>query len=84
MLLLILLLMLPAAAAAQEPTSQSNPFGRVYPPRIYTTMRLTGPAPEIDGRLDDLAWQQGEWAGDYIQQIPVEGKAGMRGIRASM
>ena len=73
LLVLALLLMLPAAAAAQEPTSQSNPFGRVYPPRIYTTMRLAGPAPEIDGRLDDQAWQQGEWAGDYIQQLPVEG-----------
>jgi hypothetical protein len=65
--------MLPAAASAQEPTSPSNPFGRVYPPRIYTTMRLAGPAPDIDGRLDDEAWQQGEWASDYIQQIPVEG-----------
>jgi hypothetical protein len=62
-----------AAAAAQENASQANPFGRLYPPRIYTTMRLTGPPPEIDGRLDDDAWQQGEWAGDYTQQIPVEG-----------
>jgi hypothetical protein len=32
-----------------------------------------GPPPAIDGRLDDEAWQQGEWSGDYTQQLPIEG-----------
>ena len=58
----------PAPGAAD-----ANPFGRKYPPRVYQTRRLEGKAPEIDGRLDDEAWKQGEWAGDYTQQIPTEG-----------
>lgn len=51
----------------------SNPFGRKYPPRVYRTVRLEGRPPAIDGRLDDEAWKQGEWSGDYTQQLPVEG-----------
>ena len=27
----------------------------------------------IDGRFDDEAWQQGEWAGSYRQNMPIEG-----------
>jgi hypothetical protein len=67
-------------ALAQEPApapapgaADANPFGRKYPARVYQTRRLEGKAPEIDGRLDDEAWKQGEWAGDYTQQIPTEG-----------
>src|SRR5262250_863025 len=56
-------------------TDAPNPFGRKYPVRIYQTVRLEGPAPDIDGRLDDAAWRQGDWAGDYTQQMPVEGAA---------
>jgi hypothetical protein len=67
------------AAAQDTPltgaTKPSNPFGRVYPPRIYTTVKLKGKPPVIDGRLDDAAWQEGEWAGDYTQQLPTEGAA---------
>lgn len=66
-----------SAAADQVPPaseiSQANPFGRKYPPRIYQTARLETPPPTIDGRLDDEAWQQGEWSGDFAQQLPVEG-----------
>ena len=47
--------------------------GRAHPPRIYNTQRLTGQPPSIDGHLDDDAWKEGEWAGDYTQQLPVEG-----------
>ena len=60
-----------AQPAREEATA--NPFGRKYPPRIYRTTRLQGPPPTIDGRLDDAAWDLGEWAGDYTQQIPTEG-----------
>ena len=63
-------------ALAQEPPprpAEPNPFGRKYPPRVYRTVRLQGRPPAIDGRLDDEAWKQGEWAGDYRQQIPTEG-----------
>src|SRR5512144_49998 len=64
-----------ASAAAQDrpPGDAGNPFGRKYPPRVYRTVRLQGAAPVIDGRLDDGAWSQGEWAGDYTQQMPVDG-----------
>jgi hypothetical protein len=65
-----------ATTTAQEPeASPPNPFGRKYPPRIYHAMRLQGEPPAIDGRFDDAAWRQGEWAGDYTQQMPVEGAA---------
>lgn len=54
-------------------SAQSTEGGRARPPRIYVTQRLVGEPPSIDGRLDDAAWREGEWAGDYIQQLPVEG-----------
>jgi hypothetical protein len=60
-------------ALALPASSQTPEAGRARPPRIYTTQRLVGPPPSIDGRLDDAAWEEGEWAGDYIQQLPVEG-----------
>ncbi len=70
-------LALGAAAAAQAQdtpgATTANPFGRKYPPRVYQTTRLQGEPPAIDGRFDDAAWQQGKWAGDYTQQMPVEG-----------
>ncbi|RPJ56735.1 MAG: hydrolase [Acidobacteria bacterium] len=71
-------LSLPLNAAGQNDQrpaagQASNPFGRVYPPRIYNTVKLAGTPPVIDGRLDDDAWKEGQWAGDYIQQIPTEG-----------
>jgi len=61
-------------ALAQETPSPENPYGRKYPPRIYTATRLSGQPPVIDGRIDDEAWQkEGEWAGDYTQNMPTEG-----------
>jgi hypothetical protein len=62
-----------AEAVAQAPPPAANPFGRKYPARVYRTVRLEGAPPAIDGRLDDAAWRQGEWSGDYTQQIPTEG-----------
>jgi hypothetical protein len=65
-------------ALAQEPPipgprADADHSGRKYPARIYGTLRLEGRPPTIDGRIDDPAWLQGEWAGDYTQQIPTEG-----------
>ena len=65
-----------ASEAAQAPPGQlpdANPSGRKYPARIYQTVRLNGAPPAIDGRLEDGAWKQGEWAGDYRQNMPAEG-----------
>ncbi len=64
-----------ATPVAAAPAEVANRSGRVYPPRVYTAARLQGPSPAIDGRLDDDAWREGEWSGDYRQQIPVEGAA---------
>ncbi len=61
------------AQAPDGPAPAANPFGRKYPPRVYETERLQGKPPTIDGRLDDDAWKQGEWSGNYTQQMPSEG-----------
>jgi hypothetical protein len=53
--------------------AQTPDNARAHPPRIYNTKPLAGAPPSIDGRLDDEAWKEGEWAGNYIQQNPVEG-----------
>ena len=42
--------------------------------RHYQATRLSGPPPEIDGVLDDTAWEQGEWTGDFIQFEPYNGR----------
>jgi Domain of unknown function (DUF5916)/Carbohydrate family 9 binding domain-like len=65
---------LPVASWGQEPAPvPANPYGRKYPVRIYDTVHLQGKPPVIDGRLDDEAWKEGEWAGDYTQNTPTEG-----------
>jgi hypothetical protein len=67
-----------AAASPADPKSEQkdqNPYGRVSPPRIYNSVRLQGRPPEIDGKLDDAAWAEGEWSGNYTQQMPNEGAA---------
>jgi hypothetical protein len=53
--------------------AQAPDAGRTRPPRIYNVQRLAGQPPSIDGCLDDAAWKEGEWAGEYIQAIPAEG-----------
>ncbi len=65
----------PQAQSAQQNgvPAGANPSGRKYPARVYRTVRLTGTPPTINGKLDDRAWEEGDWAGDYIQQTPNEG-----------
>jgi len=79
-LTLIFCLIASASAASQIPSATQdgissiwNPSGRKYPARIYQTVRIQGNPPVIDGRLDDPVWKEGDWAGDYIQQLPTEG-----------
>jgi hypothetical protein len=43
--------------------------------RSVRAVRLTDPI-NIDGRLDDVAWQRAEVAGDFVQRDPDEGKPG--------
>ncbi|MFD0861082.1 DUF5916 domain-containing protein [Sungkyunkwania multivorans] len=43
------------------------------PKRIYTTKALNGQeAPIIDGIIDETAWDNVEWTGDYIENRPDE------------
>ncbi len=46
--------------------------GQDYEKRTYNATRITV-APVINGELDDEAWLQGEWAGDFFQYEPTEG-----------
>ena len=59
--ILFLLAVIPLIASGQD-----------YDKRIYTATR-TSEVPVINGELDDEAWQQGEWAGDFWQFEPTEG-----------
>ncbi|MDD2763413.1 MAG: DUF5916 domain-containing protein [Opitutaceae bacterium] len=66
--------------AAQEQPSAPGKSAPLHagkaPKRVYRTVRLEGPPPKIDGRLDDACWSQGEWADDFIQREPHEGRSG--------
>ncbi len=42
--------------------------------RTYTTSKLSGISPEIDGVLDDQIWQTIEWEGDFTQHEPNNGE----------
>ena len=64
------------AALAESRADAVPPAGAAQPApaRKYPATRLTGPAPVIDGRLDDACWKTlGEWAGDFTQREPHEG-----------
>ena len=57
-------------AYSQETTTTSS----VVPKRIYNTKRVVK-APVLDGILTDETWNSVEWAGDFKQWMPDEGKA---------
>lgn len=43
--------------------------------RIYTTKRIEGKSPIIDGKFDEACWETVEWTGDYVQWKPYNAKA---------
>ena len=49
-------------------------FAQDQEQRHYRATRLTVPPPEIDGNLDDAAWQTGAWSGDFTQFEPHNGR----------
>ncbi len=67
MLLLLVMNFSPARIAAQDETS------RATAPRVLITKRISGPAPQIDGRLTDAAWELGGIATDFVQREPRTG-----------
>lgn len=52
----------------------SQAFGQIDSIKSYTTARLVGEAPQIDGVLNDAAWDQVPWGGgDFRQNSPDAG-----------
>jgi len=41
--------------------------------RVYFATRTTN-RPKIDGKLSDQCWNEGLWSGDFIQQLPLQGR----------
>jgi hypothetical protein len=41
--------------------------------RSYTTQKIRGTAPKIDGIIDEKAWEMVEWAGEFTQWMPANG-----------
>ena len=63
--------------APDQPAPAPTPApGRNLPKRVYHAVRLAGPPPKVDGKLDDPCWTQGDWQGDFIQREPHEGRPG--------
>ncbi len=46
--------------------------GLISQDRVYTTSRITGEPPVIDGIINDSAWNIVTWSGDFTQQEPYE------------
>ncbi len=40
--------------------------------RVYNTTRIIGSSPVIDGLINDEAWEQVDWSGDFTQREPFE------------
>jgi hypothetical protein len=59
--MLVLMLMIPVWLNGQD-----------FEKKVYTTVKTDNP-PVINGELDDEAWKQGEWGGDFFQYEPSEG-----------
>ncbi|HAG17396.1 MAG TPA: hypothetical protein DCG69_12895 [Bacteroidales bacterium] len=41
--------------------------------RSYTTKKISGESPKVDGLLDDSAWEQGKWEDSFTQYQPLNG-----------
>lgn len=63
---------LSAVALVFSPTAAAR-SEQAPPARIVDTQRIRGEAPHVDGRLEDSAWNQVEWSGDFTQREPNEG-----------
>lgn len=69
--LIILFLILHSAFWFTKPLSgQSLPNGQR---KQMQAVRLNGPAPKIDGKLDEEVWQQAIYVSDFLQKEPEQG-----------
>lgn len=69
-LLLCVSLPIQSLQAQEETTTDST---TVYEKRVYTTQKVSGEAPTIDGQVDDAAWDIVEWSTDYVEFEPDVG-----------
>jgi hypothetical protein len=60
----------PASPAATAPSDSA----KAIPCRHYTTCRIEGERPVLDGKIDEPVWNTVEWAGDFTQHSPREGE----------
>jgi hypothetical protein len=49
-------------------------FSTIAQNKTYKTNKISGPAPEIDGIIDDQIWENFDWEGDFTQFQPQNGK----------
>jgi hypothetical protein len=60
----LLVALLASQVAADDPIEK----------RVYTTQRINGHPPTIDGRVDDPCWDTVQWSGDFTQRSPYDGE----------
>lgn len=74
-LLIIITAFPPVAGAQQDQAATPAASGKKQPLKKVALARAINPhAPAIDGKLDDPAWQHGEWYSDFVQFHPYEGQ----------
>lgn len=76
--ILIILLVFSATISAQNSnkytlSSDSTVNRLTGTMRIYVATKITK-RPKIDGKLNDECWKSGDWAGGFVQQVPLQGK----------
>ena len=72
LVLALFCLFTPIQIIAQE--NSTTPTKEI-PRKTYTTGRVAQGGLEIDGKIDDEAWNNVEWGGDFIEREPDEGNA---------
>jgi len=60
-----------AEAIASDTGVLRHASGRIPP--VAHSFRISGPAPHLDGRLDDAAWESATPITDFYQNVPNEG-----------
>jgi len=58
-------------AFADQASTESKPSPQK---KVAHALHINPQAPTIDGRLDDPAWQHGDWHTDFVQFHPYEGQ----------
>jgi hypothetical protein len=70
---LVVLLLWFSAIHASSPEIDTTIYRNEKGKRIFAAQRLKSEPPKIDGRLEDPCWFDGQWSGNYRQQMPAEG-----------